>query len=91
MGDIRLNTLLDGLLHAATYVFVLTGLVRFWSAACKGNFIWSVKLLVGSELMGFGIFKLVEGTVNHHILGLHHISQTEPRAQRIYWNIGFLI
>jgi uncharacterized membrane protein len=41
--------------------------------------------------MGFGIFNLVEGLINHQILGLHHVNETVPRAQWIYWDIGFLI
>ena len=42
-------------------------------------------------LIGFGIFNLVEGTVDHHILGIHHVNERVPREQWIYWDIGFLI
>ena len=40
--------------------------------------------------MGFGMFNLIEGIVDHHILGLHHVNETVPREQWIYWDIGFL-
>lgn len=41
--------------------------------------------------MGFGISNLVEGIVDHHLLGLHHVNETVPREQWIYWDVGFLI
>lgn len=41
--------------------------------------------------MGFGIFNLVEGTVNHHLLGLHHVNETVLREQWLYWDVGFLV
>jgi uncharacterized membrane protein len=39
--------------------------------------------------MGCGIFNLVEGVVNHHLLGIH-VNETVPREQWIYWDVGFL-
>lgn len=41
--------------------------------------------------IGFGLFKLVEGIVDHHLLGIDHVNETVPREQWVYWNIGFLI
>ena len=41
-------------------------------------------------LMGFGAFNLVEGIVDHHLLGLHHVNETVPRAQWLTWDLGFL-
>jgi uncharacterized membrane protein len=45
---------------------------------------------MGSILMGFGIFNLVEGIIDHHLLGIHHVNQTVPREQWLYWDLGFL-
>ena len=42
-------------------------------------------------LIGFGLFNLVEGTIDHHLLGLHHVNETVPREQWIYWDVGFLV
>jgi uncharacterized membrane protein len=41
--------------------------------------------------MGFGIFNLVEGIIDHQILGLHHVNETVPHEQWLYWDIGFLV
>jgi uncharacterized membrane protein len=89
--NLKFNTLLDGLFHAGTYIFVVLGLILLWRAAHRRHLWWSGKLLAGTMLMGFGIFNLVEGLINHQILGLHHVNETVPRAQWIYWDIGFLI
>ncbi|MBZ9936977.1 DUF2243 domain-containing protein [Mesorhizobium sp. BR1-1-16] len=91
VANLNLNTRLDGLFHAATYVFVVAGLSVLWRAAHRRHLWWSGKLLAGTMLMGFGIFNLIEGLVDHQLLGLHHVNETVPREQWIYWDIGFLI
>jgi uncharacterized membrane protein len=90
VANLKLNTRLDGLFHAATYVFVVAGLVLLWRSAHRSHFWWSSKLLIGTLLMGFGLFNLVEGLVDHQILGLHHVNETVPPEQWIYWDVGFL-
>jgi len=42
-------------------------------------------------LMGFGLFNLVEGLIDHEILGLHHVNETVSREQWVYWDMGFLL
>ncbi|MDP2357814.1 MAG: DUF2243 domain-containing protein [Beijerinckiaceae bacterium] len=91
LDNLRLNVLLDGVFHASTYLFTVTGLFILWRTARKPHFWWSNKLLFATILMGFGLFNLVEGAVNHHLLGLHHVNETAPRDQWIYWDVGFLI
>jgi len=89
--NLEVNTLWDGLFHASTYIFVLLGLIMLWRTVHRTHVRWSGKLLAGTILMGFGLFNLVEGIVDHHILGIHHVNETVPAVQWIYWDIGFLI
>ncbi|KQT87331.1 hypothetical protein ASG60_13050 [Methylobacterium sp. Leaf469] len=91
VANLQINTLWDGLFHASTYLFVFGGLVVLWRHARRNHLRWSGWLLPGGILMGFGLFNLAEGTINHHLLGLHHVNETVPRAQWIYWDLGFLI
>jgi uncharacterized membrane protein len=91
LPNLELNVLWDGIFHASTYIFVAAGLIILWRVARKRHIRWSGKLLPGSMLIGFGVFNLVEGIINHHLLGLHHVNETVPRDQRIYWDIGFLL
>lgn len=88
--NLKVNTLWDGLFHSLTYVFVVLGLIILWRASRRTHIRWSSKLLLGTLLMGFGIFNLVEGIVDHQILGIHHVNETVPQAQWIYWDLGFL-
>jgi uncharacterized membrane protein len=89
--NLELNTLLDGLFHATTYIFVVLGLVALWRTAHRVHLWWSWKLLAGTMLIGFGAFNVVEGVIDHHLLGIHHVNETVPRAQWVYWDVGFLI
>lgn len=89
--NLEFNTLLDGIFHAATYVFVVAGVVllfRSRRSRLRGH--WSTRRFIGALLIGFGAFNLVEGAVNHQLLGLHHVNETVPREQWVYWDIGFL-
>jgi uncharacterized membrane protein len=89
--NLEVNTLWDGIFHASTYIFVLAGLVILWKRARKIHIRWSNRSLTGSLLIGFGIFNVIEGIVDHHLLGIHHVNETVAPAQWIYWDIGFLM
>ena len=89
--NLQINTLWDGLFHLTTYIFVGIGLLLLWRAAHRTHVRWSGKLLAGTLLMGFGIFNVVEGLIDHQILGIHHVNETVPQNQWIYWDIGFLV
>src|SRR5688572_8089580 len=89
--NLKFNTLLDGLFHISTYIFVSIGLFLLWRAAHNRHVHWSSKMLRGTMLMGFGAFNVVEGIIDHHLLGLHHVNETVPSEQWIYWDAGFLI
>jgi uncharacterized membrane protein len=89
--NLEINVFWDGIFHVGTYVFTALGLWVLWRYSRRRHIRWSGKLLPGAMLIGFGLFNLVEGTVNHHLLGLHHVNETVPREQWIFWDIGFLV
>jgi uncharacterized membrane protein len=89
--NLKVNTFWDGIFHAATYVFTGLGLYVLWRYSRQNHIRWAGKLLPGTILIGFGLFNLVEGTIDHHLLGLHHVNETVPREQWIYWDIAFLV
>src|SRR3954454_16047008 len=91
LPSLELNTLGDGLFHSTTYVFVVIGLFLLWRTAHRGHLLWSNKLLAGTLLIGWAIFNLVEGIIDHDLLGVHHVSEQMPRSQWIVWDIGFLV
>ena len=89
--NLEVNTLWDGLFHVSTYIFVALGLFMLWRAAHRTHGRWSGKLLVGTLLLGFGLFNLVEGLIDHQLLGIHHVNETVPPEQWLYWDLGFLV
>jgi uncharacterized membrane protein len=89
--NLELNTFWDGVFHSATYLFVLAALFVLWRSARLMHFRWSTRELVAPILIGFGAFNLVEGTVDHHVLGLHHVNETVLREQWVFWDTGFLV
>lgn len=90
VAGLKANTLGDGLFHGATYVFTLAGIWLVWSAARPPHLRLSTKLLIGGLLAGWGLFNVLEGVVDHEILGVHHVNETVARSQWIYWDLGFL-
>lgn len=91
LENLRFNVFFDGLFHVLTYVFVVAGVIGLWRAARRGDGAWPAPRLAGALLIGFGAFNLVEGAINHHLLGLHHVNELAPPERWIFWDIGFLI
>jgi uncharacterized membrane protein len=89
--NLELNTRWDGIFHTSTYLFVVAALFILWRRAKRRHLYWSTKLLVGSMLIGFGAFNVVEGIVDHQLLGIHHVNELVAPADRIYWDIGFIL
>lgn len=88
LAALRLNTLGDGLFHAGTYLATLAGLGLLGSVARRRHDPWPAGLLAGLLLFGFGFFNVVEGLIDHHLLGLHHVR---PGPHERLYDIGFLI
>jgi uncharacterized membrane protein len=82
------NTLADGLFHVAAWIFVFVGLnlgIRAWQ---RGELAPPWRMHVGLLLAGWGVFNLVEGIVDHHILTLHHVR--DDVDDHVPWDLGFL-
>jgi uncharacterized membrane protein len=84
---LEVNTLWDGLFHAATYVVVTVGLFMLWDRVRWGGIAWSWRALTGWMLVGWGSFNLVEGVVDHHILQIHHVRSG---PNELAWDLAFL-
>jgi uncharacterized membrane protein len=67
------NVFWDGLFHAATWFLTLFGVVSLWRSAKGRETRRSGRQLAGWVLVGWGMFNLVEGVVNHHLLQIHHV------------------
>lgn len=84
----KVNMVWDGLFHSLVWVATAIGIWFLWKALARPGAVVSGKALVGSMLMGWGLFNAVEGIIDHHILNLHHVY--EVMGQSI-WDYAFLI
>lgn len=88
VANIQLNTLADGLFHAATWILTVIGLFALWQTTKDKTIRHSSRVLTGAILVGWGLFNLVEGIIDHHILGIHHVRSG---PDEMLWDLGFLI
>ncbi len=84
---LEVNTLWDGFFHVTTYVFVGVGVFMMWNRGREGGVVWSWKSVLGWALVGWGLFNLVEGILDHHILQVHHVKSG---PNELAWDLGFL-
>ena len=87
VAGLELNTLGDGLFHLLDWLLTLTGIFLLWQAGVRSKQSWSGRVLFGSILVGAGLFNLVEGIIDHHWLGIHHLRSGEAQ---FLWDLGFL-
>jgi uncharacterized membrane protein len=71
----EVNMFWDGIFHAFTWAVTALGLFRLWSAGHDRAVPWSGEVLLGAMIMGWGAFNLVEGIVDHYLLGVHHVVE----------------
>jgi uncharacterized membrane protein len=87
ISNIDINTVWDGLFHAFDWIMTVIGVILLWRAGRHDNVPWSFNLYFGSIFIGAGLFNFVEGIVDHHILGIHHVK---PGSHQLAWDLGFL-
>jgi uncharacterized membrane protein len=89
VAGLETNTLWDGIFHASTYIMTVAGLLILWRTldTREQGQPWSTTAFVGTMLMGWGIFNLVEGTLNHQMLGIHHVR---TGGNELAWDLAFL-
>ncbi|WP_159871748.1 DUF2243 domain-containing protein [Novosphingobium sp. 9U] len=87
MANMQTNMTADGVFHAAMLVAVILGIVLLFKASRREDVLWSGSALTGSMLMGWGLFNVVEGIIDHHVLQLHHVVE---RLGLSKWDWAFL-
>ena len=88
LDDLELNTLGDGIFHAAAWVVTVAGLFVLLSSNGARHDPGGARTLVGGLLAGWGLFNLVEGLIDHYLLQLHHVR---PGPDQSLYDLGFLI
>ncbi|MET7466484.1 DUF2243 domain-containing protein [Nonomuraea sp. NPDC005501] len=81
-ADARVNMLADGLFHLLCLVLVVAGVALLARAAPVAG-----RELTGWVVAGWGAFNLVEGVVDHLVLGVHHVRHG---PYQLAWDLAFL-
>jgi uncharacterized membrane protein len=85
--NMQVNMVWDGLFHTVTWIATFIGVCLLFRAGKRSDVAWSGRALFGSMLAGWGVFNLVEGLIDHHILHVHHVvERMGPSA----WDYAFL-
>ncbi|HKH65148.1 MAG TPA: DUF2243 domain-containing protein [Solirubrobacterales bacterium] len=82
------NTLADGFFHLGTWVAVMAGTLVSLRAWQRGELAPPWRSHFGGLLAGWGLFNLVEGLIDHQILGIHHVR--DDLGAPLGWDFGFL-
>lgn len=75
MDNMRINMTWDGLFHAVTWIITVAGVFILLGAARDQAALPSTKSFIGSLILGWGLFNLVEGIIDHQLLGIHHVKE----------------
>jgi uncharacterized membrane protein len=89
LAGLEANTLADGFFHVLTWFLVFGGSITTVLAWRQGRVAPSWSFHFGLVLAGWGVFNIVEGLVDHQILGLHHVR--DDLGAPLSWDLGFLV
>jgi uncharacterized membrane protein len=88
MEAMSVNMVWDGIFHAGVWLVTVLGVFQLWSGAYhRRAAIPSLQAFVGQLFLGWGAFNLVEGIIDHQILGVHYVRQVPNYT---VYNLTFL-
>lgn len=86
--DAKVNMYWDGVFHAAVWLMTALGLRMLWSVGARRDVPWSGRTFAGGLVLGWGLFNVIEGIIDHELLGLHHVY--EYTTNHLPADLGFL-
>lgn len=85
--NLEINMFWDGLFHVFTWMMTAIGIGMLWHAVRRPDASLSTKTFIGGLALGWGLFNLVEGIIDHHLLHIHHVTET---SNHLVWDLTFL-
>lgn len=89
------NMVWDGYFHLATWLVTLVGVWMLWRRGAREA--PDATTFSGQLLFGWGAFNLIEGTIDHHLLGIHHVRDMPDHVPAYDWlflviaGVGFVL
>ncbi|WKN47196.1 DUF2243 domain-containing protein [Nocardioides sp. Arc9.136] len=88
VAGLEANTFADGLFHVLAWLCVVAASVLTVRAWQQGRLAPTWSFHLGLVLAGWGLFNVVEGLVDHQLLGVHHVR--DDLGAPLSWDLGFL-
>jgi uncharacterized membrane protein len=85
---LEFNTMADGYFHALTWCVVIGASIVTVALWKQGRLAPTWSSHAGGLLIGWALFNLVEGLVDHQLLGVHHVR--DDLGGPLSWDLGFL-
>jgi uncharacterized membrane protein len=91
-----INMRWDGFFHAAVWLVTLIGVYWLLLDGRRCEPLPDIKTFTGLLFLGWGLFNLVEGILDHHLLGLHHVRDLPAHVPLYDWlflligGVGFI-
>ena len=82
------NMFWDGIFHTFCLIVAITGLYLLLQLFFRKDVLITRAIFTGGLILGWGIFNLVEGVIDHHLLRLHNVKEISENV--LAWNYGFL-
>jgi uncharacterized membrane protein len=87
LAALKFNMMWDGLFHLLAWLMTVVGMGLLWRAGHRTDVPWSTRTFAGALCGGWGLFNLVEGLIDHQLLGVHHVH---PGRGELAWDLGYL-
>ncbi len=85
MEAMKRNMAWDGWFHAATLALTVAGVFMLLRDAREGRRMPRAGAFTGLLFLGWALFNLVEGLVDHHLLELHHVRDVPVHVPAYDW------
>jgi uncharacterized membrane protein len=85
MAAMKQNMVWDGFFHLAVWICTLVGVYWLLLDARRGLPLPKPVALSGLLILGWGLFNLVEGVIDHQLLGLHHVRDLPDHVPLYDW------
>lgn len=86
--SVKVNMLYDGVFHAVMWAATVIGVIFLVRSVGEERELPIARTFVGALLLGAGTFNVVEGLIDHQLIGLHHVH---PGAGESAWDAGFIL
>jgi uncharacterized membrane protein len=73
VAALQQNMVWDGFFHLAVWTCTIVGVYWLLADARRAAPLPSISRFSGLLILGWGLFNLTEGLIDHHLLGLHHV------------------